>query len=348
MEVSRTEATEESLLDWSKLIPVASRALIGEALTPLGWLYSGAGALRRQAYGAGLIATHGVPVPVISVGSLAPGGSGKTPVTRLLATILAARGLEVGVVTSAYRGASRGTVGRVDLTAGTGSVPGAVRAFGDEAALLAGWLPRAVVVCGRDRVGAARRAVELGAQVVLVDDGFQHQRLERDLDLLMVDAPGELRGMLREPAATARLADLRWCHHRDGRRPVVSDAQVESRYLPRALLGWDGGEVGSPGDLDGRRVFVLAGVARPAAFETLARDLGARVVGHCLLGDHHCFSRRHLRRAARTRPDLILCTEKDAVRMAGDPLARDLVALVCGVEFTAGERRLERRLDQLF
>ena len=320
-------------------------------LGPLKWIYSSAGALRRRAYRAGLLPTHGVAAPVISVGSLAPGGSGKTPVTRFLARELTARTLPVAVVASAYGGARRGTVARLDLSSGgPGQLARAVRDHGDEAALLASWLPDALVVCGRDRVGAARRAVELGARVVVVDDGFQHRRLERDLDLLLVDDPGETSGprFLREPASAGRLAQLTWCHRRDGRPPTETGAHIASRYLPRALLAWDGGHVGAPGDLAGQRVYILAGVARPAAFETLARDLGARVVGSCFAGDHRMLKRHHLDRARRARPDIILCTEKDATRMAGSPMARELVSLACDVLLTRGARHLQRALDQLF
>ncbi len=314
---------------------------------PLGWIYSGAGALRRQAYSAGLLSIHRVNVPVLSVGSLAPGGSGKTPVTCLLASTLRARGLTVGVVASGYRGEHRGDVGQVDLS--DGLLP-AVRAFGDEAALLARWLPGVPVICGRDRVAAARHAVELGAQAVVVDDGFQHRRLERDLDVLMVDAPGAPdRSLLqREPSSAAGLADLQWCHGRDGQIPRSPGAQVLSRNVPKALLAWDGREVGVAGDLADQRVFLMAGVARPRAFEALALSLGARVAGRAFVGDHRRLGPRHLRRAIRARPDLILCTEKDAVRMAGAPLARELVALACDVELTGGRRCLQQALDQLF
>lgn len=323
-----------------------------KALAPLSWIYSGAGALRRQAYDLGLLATHKVEVPVISVGSLSPGGSGKTPATRLLATRLLARGLRVGVVTSGYGGELRGTVSRVKVPIGVHHLGlREVSAFGDETSMLANWLQEAVVVCGRDRVKAARRAVSHGAQVIVVDDGFQHRRLERDLDLLMVDAQDDQRrsALQREPPAAARLAHLQWCHRRDGRAPAAAEAHdVASRNVARALLDRDGCEVGSAADLAGQRVFLLAGVARPHAFETLVGDLGARIVGRCFVGDHRPLRSRHLRRAARCRPDLLLCTEKDAVRMSGSDLALDLVALTCDVLLTAGQRRLDLALDQLF
>ena len=318
---------------------------------PMGWLYASAGALRRRAHDLGLLPTHRVSVPVISVGALAPGGSGKTPVTRLLAELLEARGLRVGVITSGYRGARRGAVCRVDLSAGAAL---AARDHGDEAALLARWLPRAVVVCGRDRVAAARRAVDQGAQVLVVDDGFQHRRLERDLDLLMVDEP---RGwLLREPASAERFAHLIWCHRRDGgdgnadrgaRSAEELETKVWSRNVPRSLLNMDGGEVGRSSDLRGKRVFLLAGVARPDAFEALVRHLGARVVGRIFVGDHRALRPRHLRRASRARPDLLLCTEKDAVKLAGPHVGPDLLALACDVELTSGRELLDQALEKI-
>ncbi len=310
----------------------------------IGRLLASAGALRRRAHDLGLLASHGVSVPVVSVGALSLGGSGKTPVTRLMAETLEARGLRVGVITSAYGGARKGEVCRVNLQ--RSALAQAAHEHGDEAALLAAWLPGCVVTCGRDRVAAARRAVDEGAGVLVVDDGFQHRRLRRDLDVVMVDEP---RGwLLREPASTERLAHLLWCHRRDGGDPPGRQGRVESRNAPRALRSVDGVSVGQPAELRGQRVYLLAGVARPHAFEALARRLGARVVGRKFVGDHRALRPRHLRQAARTRPDLVLCTEKDAVKLSSSAVSPDLVALACDVELTAGQDLLHQAIEKLF
>lgn len=312
-----------------------------------GWLLRGAGALRRKAYSAGLLRTMELSVPVISVGALTLGGSGKTPVTRLLARTLTDRGLTVGVVNSAYGGALRSSVHPVDL--GCQSLASAVRASGDEAVMLARWLPDALVVCGRDRLGAARRAVDLGAQVVLLDDGFQHRRVARQLDILMVDDAADVSLLMREPASAARHAQLRWRHQRDGRTrdPGSGAIEIESRNVAVSLLGPRGEQTADAATLAGQRVYVLAGIARPAAFARLVKDLGANVVGQQFVGDHSPLRPRHLRRAARLRPDLLLCTEKDLVRMSGDAVVRELWGLTCEVRLARGQQLLDCALKQI-
>jgi tetraacyldisaccharide 4'-kinase len=319
-------------------------AALALPLLPLSMAYGSAALLRRLAYRAGLLRSVRVAAPVVSVGSLAVGGSGKTPVTRHLAEELLAAGLRVGVVHDAYGGSLRGEA-RLDPTLRWSA--GAARCYGDEALMLAGWLERAIVTCGRDKLAAARLAVEHGAQVVIVDDGFQHLRLHRDLDVVLDDGPmlPLPAGPGRELGLARRSADLLWRHARDGAGPA-GPADVVSRSRPSHLLGVDGRDLGPAAQLAGRRVFLLAGIARPSAFARLVAGLGALVVGRAFVRDHRAISERRLRRAARARPDLVLCTEKDAVRLAGEAWAADVVALCCRVELVGGAERLHRALDR--
>jgi tetraacyldisaccharide 4'-kinase len=313
-------------------------------LLPLAWIYGGMGLLRRRAYHAGLLPRQRLPIPVISVGAVAAGGTGKTPVTRWLAASLCSRGARVGVVHGAYRGNERHRVTR--LAPSIGWEPGAARRFGDEAILLASWLPEAIVTCGRDKAAAARLAFEQGAELILLDDGLQHQRLRRDVEIVMLGEDGDLLpfpvGDGREFASACRVADLFWHHRRDGRATGLGAAEVESRYRASALLNPEGRLLGAPRDLAGLRVVLLAGVARPEAFARLVEDLGATIVKTLFIGDHRSFRRSHFRMAARLRPDVLLCTEKDAARMRGQRDAGDLVTLSCEVELIKGESIVDR------
>jgi len=317
-------------------------------LLPLAWAYGGLAALRRSAYRQGYLPVGRVLVPVISVGALAAGGSGKTPVTGWLAGLLLARGRRVAVVHGGYGGSEARRVHRIDPA--WRWQPGAAHRFGDEPLLLAAWHPRAVLFCGRDKLAGARRAVEAGAEVVIVDDGFQHRRLHRDLDLLLDDGgalePPFPAGLAREGASAAADAHLRWEHRRAGELPT-GRAPLASRCLPEALHALDGARQGAAADLRGRRVFLLAGIARPDAFRRTVEELGAAVTGHSWSPDHARFSPRQLRAAARSRADLLLCTEKDAARLGGRAPTAELLYLTCRVELARGLPLLLERLTAL-
>ncbi len=327
-------------------------------LIPLAWMYGGAAALRRRAYHRGIFPVFSIPVPVISVGAVSAGGSGKTPVTRWLAEYLVTQGVKVGVVCGAYRGTARGQITRLEPSMRW--QPGAARRYGDEAILLVGWLDPTIVTCGKDKLGASQLAADLGAEVIIVDDGFQHQRLHRDLEIVIHD---EIDGRLPLPAgdgrefrSACRHADVVWRHGRNGvtwrtpphmQGPEPNRAYaVESQNIAHALLGSDGQFIGVPAQLANQRVFLMAGIARPEAFVALVQRLGAHIVGRILVRDHQPFNQHHFLSAARARPDLILCTEKDAARMVGEPRAKPLVALSCKLELVHGAPLLARVLTR--
>lgn len=180
----------------------------GWILRPLEWLYRGVTALRRAAYRRGLLARHEVGVPVIVIGNISAGGSGKTPLVGWLASSLAARGLRPAVISRGYGGSA----GPVPLVV-TPQTPAAV--CGDEPAMLKRELEDVPVVVAADRVAAARTAIESGARVLVSDDGLQHYRLARDIEIAVIDAErrhGNGRclpaGPLREPPSRLDEVDL--------------------------------------------------------------------------------------------------------------------------------------------
>ena len=177
------------------------------ALAPLGMLYGAVTRARLRLYRSGFLKTERVGAPVISVGNLTAGGTGKTPMVEWVARTLAGEGLRACVLT---RGYGRADEGRRVVASDGARVLAEVWECGDEPRLLAERLVGAAsVVCDRDRVAAARWArAELGAEVFVLDDGFQHLRIARDLDIVTVDATapwggGHMlpRGRLREPAS---------------------------------------------------------------------------------------------------------------------------------------------------
>ena len=290
-----------------------------------------------------------VDCPVIVVGNLTVGGTGKTPVVAWLAWQLGALGKKVGIASRGY-GAAEPGVQQVDPKADW-------RAFGDEPVLLQRRTGVPVVVAA-DRVAAARRLIELGADVVVCDDGLQHLRLARDFELLVLDGARGLgngrllpAGPLREPAA--RLASVHAVVINGEPKPGLLDTlrtlgaptPLFMRMVPAALEPVRGvgeyatvaeeiaalGRAGGAGaalwgqrlqDLRGLRVHAVAGIGNPERFFALLQSYGLDVVPHAF-ADHHAFTARNL--------DLpgswpILMTEKDAVRCAA--FANDRLACV--------------------
>lgn len=305
-------------------------------LAPLGRLHGWGTDLRRAAYERGLLKGHSLRSPVISIGGIAMGGSMKTPVVVELARALHERGPAVGVIGHGYRGAARGL-----RVVSDGERPlETVETVGDEAILLADALPWCPIVVGRDKVAAGRLLEQrFGRRLILVDSGFQHLRLSRDLDIVCV-SEGDLEdkvvpaGLLRESQRALRSAGLVFTDRetdgprvealRAARRPdVFSVARVDFRFLAASGPPHDG----PPPE----RAFAFCGVGRPERFvENLAAQ-GVSVVGHRFFRDHHPFTDHDLKevtRAALTAgAGAVVTTPKDAVRVRDWPTSLPFLVL---------------------
>ncbi|MEM8711109.1 MAG: tetraacyldisaccharide 4'-kinase [Planctomycetota bacterium] len=327
-----------------------------ECLRAPAMLFGAIARARGFLYSRGVLPSFDVGTPVVSVGNLVAGGTGKTPMIVWLARELAANGRVVGLVSRGYRGAGEDLDGggaASDSTSGDGARNG-----NDEARMLADMLPGVLHIQDRDRVDAARRLADAGVDVILMDDGFQHRRLSRDLDVVLVDAlrpyglpapsgggaPVEAflpRGLLREPLTALRRAHAVVLTRTD----AVSQADVSaletriqraapgvpiarSEHRPTGLRVLDGDSTASSlalAELVGRDVDLFSGIGNPGAFEETVRALGASIVEHRAFGDHHGFSSADLAGLGGARP--ALTTAKDAARLrlqstveAPDPL----------------------------
>lgn len=316
-------------------------------LFPLGWAYLAAAGLRNALYDRGWLSAHRAGVPVIGIGNLTAGGAGKTPASLWLCERLFAAGFRVALVSRGY-GGSRAAEPLVAGREGT-ALASAAEA-GDEILLGARHPAVWCAVVARDRLVAARRAVDLGATVIVLDDGFQHRRLARDLDLVLVDAsdpwgggrglpagllresprglaragvalltraPGELSGtknfldLSQLPAAVARAL---------GRLPATSRPPFAAAYhRPRALHAPDG-RVLPPEALAGKKLLAVSAIANPASFASSLRECGATPVEHLAWPDHHLFGPADARRIAgrAARAEGVVTTAKDAVRWPAD------------------------------
>jgi len=289
-------------------------------LRPLGWGYHLLMRVRASLYASGLRRRHRLPAPCVSVGNLTFGGTGKTPFTAHLARTLRDMGHRPAILTRGYGRTSRGP-----LAAHPDASP---LDAGDEAVLLARALPDVPVLVGEKREQAAGLAPD-SVDVFLLDDGFQHLRVHRDLDLLLIDAgrPGDLKpppaGRLREPLDACRRADLL----------VLTKGSLDA--LPPALaLHWSGrpriaaafewGRIVFPDSehppeaLRGDPVVAFAGTAHPDAFFRQAEAAGLVLKAVHPLEDHARPSPEDVRRVRsdveRTGARAVLCTEKDAVK----------------------------------
>jgi tetraacyldisaccharide 4'-kinase len=284
-------------------------------LWPLAMLFRAAVALRRSLFRLGVLRAHEAGVPVVVVGNITVGGTGKTPVAAWLAQQLQRRGLRVGIVLRGYGGTHRGAPRIVESSDNPAEV-------GDEALLHA--RPGIhVVVVGADRAAAAELAGKQGAEIVVCDDGLQHLRLVRDYEIAVVDAARRLgngwtlpAGPLREPAARLETVNAVVATHRGtgrepGELPLRGPLQLVARLRPGAAVNLVTGEC-KPLEAfsSSSRVHAVAGVGHPAAFFAALRDAGVPVVEHAL-PDHAA-----LDPAALPFPPgaSVLMTGKDAVK----------------------------------
>jgi tetraacyldisaccharide 4'-kinase len=303
------------------------RSLLLSPLLPVSWLYAGAAALHRGLYARGLLSRRRLAGQVVCVGNLVVGGTAKTPLAAWLASGLHRRGRKVALASRGYGGAGREPV---TVVSDGRFVRGRAESAGDEPMLLAARAAGVPVLVGRDRGLVGLRALSaFGADVLVLDDGFQHHRLERDLDLVCFDGRfglgnGHLlpRGPLREPLAALRRADA--IAVVDGPLPERDDAKlakrapearrIEVRRRPGPLRPLAGGP-GQPAEaLAGRELGLLSGLANPAAFRASVEALGARVVAERHFPDHHAYRRRDVEDLAQQAPYWVT-SEKDAVKI---------------------------------
>lgn len=316
-------------------------------LQPASAVYGVGSYLRLRAYGAGYLKQHKTAVPVVSVGNLTCGGTGKTPVTIDLARRLVEVGHNVAIVSRGYR--RKSTEELLVVSDGQGRIASCADA-GDEPYMMARAVPKATVIVSAKRAVAADVAVNVyDANVILLDDGFQHLAIERAHDLVLIDYNDDPAGdsllpagRLREPISAltratwvvitkvpanpkqARLSYLEEIVHERAERANITSC----RFTPDRLRPLGEGDVTlSAGSLAGVKVVALSGIARPRSFIDLLLDLKADVVRQRSFPDHHWWRSSDIdslrKDLTETGAELVVTTEKDAVRLDPD-LCRNL------------------------
>jgi tetraacyldisaccharide 4'-kinase len=283
--------------------------------------------LRAFAYRLGLLRSYRLPCPVISVGNITLGGTGKTPMVAQLAADLISRGRRVAVLSRGYGGTANGEI--VVVSDGNSVLVPPERS-GDEPYLLAQKVPGLVVVIGADRYRAAQLALrEFSPDIFILDDGFQHLRLKRDLDILLVDATRPFgngytlpAGFLREPVAAAKRAGLvvytRCGVDEPQLFPEKPSCWTSHRITSVMPLG--GGKQSGFAPLQGARVSAFSGIASPASFFDLLEGEGVPLTATVSFPDHASYGEDEIAAICRlkqaSRSTLLVTTEKDAVKLA--------------------------------
>ena len=327
--------------------------IIRPVLAAAALIYAAALEFYLALYRCGLRKATRLPCAVICVGNLTTGGTGKTPTTQALCRLLLRQGMRVAVIIRGYGGAYEH---RSALVSDGTTVLLEPRSSGDEAYLLARTLPGVAVAVGRDRIRTGRLVcAEHRPDVIVMDDGFQHWRLHRDLDIVLLNACRPFdngwtvpRGMLREPKSHLRRAGIVLLTNArragDGalmalRAEVARLAPGRPIFVadlaPEALLTRDGLEAETLDWLDGKRVCAVSALGNPASFESMLAEQGAVLAQRVRYADHHALSRQELGKifaeATEVLADAVITTEKDAVKVESVPSAPPLRVLRVGM-----------------
>ena len=319
--------------------------LVVAFLLPWAFVYSLVLRIRGFLYRREILPSFSLGVPVISVGNLSVGGTGKTPMSVLIARQLIARGKRVALLSRGYGGAGDCEV-RIVSDGSRILLP--VSEAGDEPVLLARSVPGLIVVTGSDRYRAGLEALKrFQPDIFLLDDGYQHLRLQRDLNILLLDAARPFgngwtlpSGLLREPRSAVRRADL-VIYTRSDRAMVCPEIPgiptCRSAHHLSGVVSLTGGTLSSFSIFAGKKGVACAGIADPGTFfDALIRE-GLDLAASLAFQDHCRFDqseRAEISRAMKeTEADYLITTEKDAVKLASyNDISADAYAAVLGLE----------------
>ncbi|OQW49064.1 MAG: hypothetical protein A4S09_12625 [Proteobacteria bacterium SG_bin7] len=302
---------------------------------PLSQAFSAAVKIRERVYSRGLISTFSVGVPVISVGNITVGGTGKTPTVDFFLRHFGKLGIKVGVVSRGYRSRNAGPT---LVTAEGRDLSFCATEFGDEPTMIKWRNPDVPVVIGRDRVKACKLLLgrNSGVQCILADDAFQHWRLKRDLDIVVLDATENPESYEYLPLGRARegFESLARAHFilinktnlgssknieflMNKVKNFKSSSILKFQYRITGLRGLKSGELQN--DLRARKYYIVSGIGRSVTFRALLQnDLGIEIVGEFQFPDHFSYEINSIQKvmmeARKSGADRILMTEKDAVK----------------------------------
>jgi tetraacyldisaccharide 4'-kinase len=316
-------------------------------------VYQLATKLRLRLYEKGILKNRSLPCKVVSIGNITVGGTGKTPMVHYVASLLKGLGLEVAVISRGYGGYAQRSGG---VVSNGKTIFMGLRASGNEPQLLASKLTGIPLLIGKDRHRVGRQAIgNFGVSVLVLDDAFQHLRLKRDLDLLLLDSLQPFgnghcipRGTLREPVEQIKRASAliltRWPWGDDLARvsPIIELARgrpvFRCVHFPDGLFTARQKESLDLKTLKGQKLFLFSGIARNDSFRETVSRLGGDIAGSLSFPDHHRYSHKDIqriwKRAEAVRAENVMTTEKDYFNIQMQiPSVPPLMVLTISISF---------------
>ena len=355
----------KALMDYLRFARGEESSPFWWGMVPLGWLADFLSSLRNKAYDHGILKSLEVPVPVVSVGNITVGGTNKTPVVEMLAGLFDSCGLKVGIISRGYGKKGKGPH---VMREGTSFSPDEV---GDEPFLLSKKLQRAIICVSPDRVKGIQILAKDGVDLVIADDAFQHRKMGRDVNILLVDATcpwGSGRvfpaGLLRENKSAISRAHIAIITKADQvERATIEKIKDElAIYLDKDFIFeahleldswalWDGNwkelEVPPKG-----RAVVFSAIGNPASFEAFLGRVGVEIQGHLVFRDHHKFNKKDLMQIEeeyrKQEAQFVVCTEKDILNLPkGYKFPFEVVVPKVRTKVAEEERFIKKLVDTL-
>lgn len=344
-------------------------------LTPLKWLYGTIVHIRNLCYDFGIFKQTQLPCTVISIGNIVVGGTGKTPAVASIANLLQEAGYKVAIL---LRGYGRRSSEKISIVSDGEKCLCSRIECGDEAYLLAHQLNDIPIIVGKNRVDTGKIAYEqFNCNVVLLDDGYQHRQLTRDIDILTIDATqpfgtGSLLpiGTLREPKSSLKRASIILLTRTDSPHKPIEDLKNEiKRHIPNSSILesihhptslYELGNQGYPNDksqttpmtdLNGKQILAVCGIGNPNAFKTTLQNLNPDLIELLTFPDHHIYSNSDIEKiiqhAKQVKAEWIVTTQKDEDKLSS--LSQHIPVLVLAIELviTDGIEVLQKELQMI-
>src|SRR3990172_8490492 len=333
--------------------------ILSLTLLILSWIYGFGHFLRLTFYRTGILKTKTLPVPVISIGNLTAGGTGKTPAVIMIAEFLEGMGKKVAVLSRGYKGKAEG---EINVVSDGNNVFMNPLQSGDEPYMMAARLKGIPVITGSDRYKTGKYAIEkFGTEIILLDDGYQHVQLNRNLNILLLDSNSPFgngyilpRGTLREPPSYINRSDVIILTKDKGQKSEVRSQKSEvckSRYVSESFIDMNNNKTIALDEAKGKKIFAFCGIASPKSFNNSLTEAGINIGGFVSFEDHYQFSRDDIdsliSKAKETGSEILITTEKDAVRLKGfEPISFPIWILKIRMEISEGKEILLSKIRE--